>query len=145
MPEEKITEKLYASYGRTSDAEIISLLGRINIVRVTHKGVGSEYGYYTIDDKTMEKILAKPRSVSHTWDHAPNKLVRGLREFKSILFLVKSSSRFCLKPDIGEVFDAMSEEDKVRAVAIETLTEPAVVVPECSNADHFICTAILFE
>jgi len=136
-------EKLYKDYGRTTDAEIRELLKRIILVSLTSKGVGSKYGYYAFTEESMAKIQEKPRNVSHTWDPKPGEYIKKrLREFKRLPFLVKSSSRFFLKPDIGEVFDAMDDDDKKRTMAIYTLTDS-----ECVNAsgDEFICTAILLE
>ncbi len=138
------TEALYGTYGRTSDEEIRELLGRVEIVRETNKGVGSVHGFYNMNGDDLEKIRKAPRRTSHTWEHEPNKLVEGLREYKRIPFLVKSSSHMLLKPDIGEVFDAMSDEDKKRVRAIQTNTE-AGRVKGLKEDNHFLCTAVLFE
>ncbi len=134
---------LHKKYGRTSDDEIRALLKRIKLVVLTSKGVGSRFGYYTFADGLMKRICKEPRGISHTWDSKPGTFVKKpLKEFKSVRFLVKSSSPFFLKPDIGEVFDQMSDADKKRAVAIYTYTDSECVN---SNDGHFICTAILLE
>lgn len=136
-------EKLYENYGRTTDEEIRELLKRIILVCLTSRGVGSKYGYYAFAEEGMAKILEKPRNVSHTWDPKPGEYVKErLREFKRLPFLVKSSSRFFLKPDIGEVFDAMDDDDKKRTKAICTLTDSVCVNGE---GDYFICIAVLLE
>ncbi len=137
-------EDLYASYGKTSDKEINKLLGRISLVCLANKGVGSTYGYYGFADSSMDSIKKNPRGVSHTWDPKPGKLIKKpLKAFKKLKFLVKSSSRFFFKPDIGEVFDAMTECDKKRAKAIHTLTGESACVN--GDGDHFICYADLLE
>ena len=135
--------KLNKNYRKTTNAEIRNLLDKIVIVEETNKGKGSVVGYYTADDETMTKIRKTPRNVSHTFDFKPNKLVKGLKEFKRITFLVKSSSRFFLKPDIGEVFDQMSEEDKTRTKAICNI-DGSEDIP-CDNLDQFLCVAALLE
>ncbi|MFA6227175.1 MAG: hypothetical protein WC631_01685 [Candidatus Paceibacterota bacterium] len=137
------TKVLYSNYKRTSSDEIRELLSRILIVSETHKGKGSVVGYYTADKDTMEKIRKNPRGISHTFDFKPDELVDGLKEFKRIRFLVKSSSRFFLKPDIGEVFDQMSDDDKKQTKAVETLTDSVEI--DGSEGEHFVCTAILLK
>ena len=43
-------------------------------------------------------------------------MIEGLVEYKKIPFLVKSSSRFFLKPDIGEILDAIDWRDKYESI-----------------------------
>jgi hypothetical protein len=135
---------LRKNYKKTSCEDIVKHLERILIVQTTHKGVGSVYGYYAIDGNTLANIKKAPRGISHTFDFKPGEHVPDLKEFKRITFLVKSSSRFFMKPDIGEIFDQMTEEDLRETKAIETLHEEAVAI-YCPEGDEFLVKAILLK
>ncbi len=135
--------KLRKNYGSTKTGDIKELLNRIDLVVLSNKGVGTIQGYYTFDDELMNKIKAKPRNVSHTFSTVnPNKLIEGLEVRKELIFYIKSSSRFFLKPDIGEVFDQMTDEDKELTKAIYTKGYDYLEV-EGTSGEDFVMTALL--
>lgn len=136
---------LKANYGKTSDEEIKKLLEHINLVVLADKGVGTIHGYYTFDDKNISAIKAKPRGISYTFITVePNELINDLKTYKEIVFYIKSSSRFFLKPDIGEVFDQMTDEDKEQTKAIYTKKDDYYEV-DGTYGEHFVMTAILLN
>jgi hypothetical protein len=137
-------EQLYSNYGRTDDATIRSLLAKIQIVTLTHKGVDTTYGYYAIGNDLFTKIVEKPRNISHTFSsEEPSIIIDHVEEFKRIPVLVKSSSPFFLKPDIGEVFDQMTEEDIGKTKAIYTDVKGAETCG--GNDSHFLVHAVLLK
>ena len=99
--------QLYYNYKKTSDADIKKHLKKLTIV---HREQGK---YYPLDKKSMKKLQSKPRSYSLTFDatDTTDKPIAGLEKHKTITYLVKSSSRFFLKPDIGEIFDQIEFGD----------------------------------
>lgn len=107
--------RLYYRYKKTSDDEIREHLKDVKIVkRELHAG-GKVTKYYPLNAKAMKTIKAKPRNVSLTFDatEVNMKAVSGLEEYKTVTYLCKSSSRFFLKPDIGEIFDALDFHDLI--------------------------------
>jgi len=138
---------LYYQYGKTSDEDIRKFLSHAQIVVLENKGVGTIHGYYSLSNKAMEKILEKPRNVSLTFDatETSKKLVKGLKEYKDIMFLVKSTSRFFLKPDIGEVIDQINFHDKfgddIKAICLK---EGYHTLP-ATDGEHFLMVATLFK
>jgi hypothetical protein len=139
---------LYYRYGKTDDDKIRKLLEKVKIVRMEHKGVGTVYGYYPLNDESLAKIIEKPRNVSLTFDAYDTKeeALTGLVEYKKIVFLVKSTSRFLLKPNIGEVVDQIHFFDlfpvELHAICVnlddyETLDD--------TEGEHFLMTATLLK
>lgn len=116
-----ITE-LYNNYGKTSDDEIREHLSNIYIVIETNKGVGTMHGYYPLSNDVMSKIIDRPRQASLSFDNikTSDKPLLNLKEYKTIKYLVKSSSRIFIKPDIGEIFDQIEPDDiiegKIQAI-----------------------------
>lgn len=106
---------LYYGYKKTSDSEIQEYLEKIKIVKKEIHAGGKITKYYSLNAKAIKKIKAKPRNVSLTFDATTviQKAVSGLEEFKRIPYLCKSTSRFFLKPDIGEIFDAIDWRDLI--------------------------------
>lgn len=107
--------KLYYNYKHYSDDQIREYLKKIKIVRLENKGVGTIHGYYPLGKEAMKKILSAPRNNSLTFDaiETQSKPIKNLTEFKKVTFLVKSTSRFFLKPDIGEIFDQINFHDLI--------------------------------
>ena len=137
-------DELYKNYGRTSDSEIKKLLKSIVLVTKMYKGEGTIFGYYQLGKNIMKDIISDPRGTSHTFDNEDvGNLVEGLKEYKTIKFLVKSSSSLCLKPDIGEVFDQMPDEDKAIIKAIFTDTDSELGVE--GKDSHFVLDAVLLK
>lgn len=96
----------------------------------------------------MNKILEKPRNVSLTFDatETSDTPIEGLKEFKKIKYLVKSTSRFFLKPDIGEIFDQIHFRDlwsnNIKAIVFDGNAYDCL--PD-TDGEHFIMTATLLE
>jgi hypothetical protein len=139
---------LYYRYKKTSDEEIKKLLDKVKIVRMEHKGVGSVYGYYPISDESLNKMKENPRGNSLTFDTTETKgeALTGLVEYKKFVFLVKSSSRFFLKPDIGEVFDQIDFHDLmcVNFDAICVNLDDYDLLDD-TEGEHFLMTAVLLK
>ncbi len=139
---------LYYRYKRVEDDEIRKVLKQVKLVKKEHKGVGSVYGYYPLNATAMKKIIEKPRNVSLTFD-ATNTIktpITGLEEYKSIVFLVKSTSRFFLKPDIGEVFDQIDFHDlmcvEFDAICVNLDNYETL---DGTDGEHFLMTATLLK
>src|SRR5690606_26011934 len=98
---------------------------KIKLVRIDDKGIGTIKGYYSISQESLDKVIEDPRGYSLTFDaHATgDQPLLDLVPFKRIMFLVKSSSRFFLKPDVGEIFDQINYHDlwgdKIKAVCLD--------------------------
>lgn len=105
--------RLYYNYKKTENYKIQKYLEKIRIVKMEKHAGGKVTKYYPLNAKAIKKIKAKPRKVSLTFDatEVTKKAVSGLEEYKRIPYLCKSSSRFFLKPDIGEIFDAIDWRD----------------------------------
>lgn len=130
---------LYKRYKSRSLDEIRTYLKHIKIVQF----IGG--GYFAINKKSMVGIKNKPRNVSFTFNSElmteENSL--DLTVYKTIPFLVKSSSRFFLKPDIGEVFDQIDDVDINQISAIYVNENESQVVN--SEGDHFLMDAVLLH
>ena len=130
---------LYFRYGRRDDADIKRWLS----TRVVGRRDDKMGGYIELSKTSMEKLMTrKSRSVSLTFDAwEADKVISGLEYWKTITFLVKSTSRFFLKPDIGEIIDQLCYDDyhKVKGVC---LNEGHYTIPE-TEGEHFLMTADL--
>jgi len=138
--------KLYYNYNYRSDDDIRNFLRKVKIVKAEHKGVGTEYGYYPLTDETMADILSEPRRNSLNFDAATtsDEPLKGLKEYKDIKYLVKSSSRFFLKPDIGEILDQIDFHDwhgsGIKAIVFNP--DSYTKLPD-TDGEHFVMTATL--
>jgi hypothetical protein len=143
MKKEKVSiSGLYYNYGNVDDANIRKCLNNIKIV--IQKKTGNKTQYYPLTDKFLKKVSKKPRNFSIRFDPTISKdAITGLEKYKTITYLVKSSSRFILKPDIGEVFDQIRFDelycDKLKAIS---LNEGYELLPD-TQGEHFIMTATL--
>lgn len=135
---------LYYRYKKVDDDKIREYLNKIKIVKKEDKGVNTIFGYYPISEEHLNKMKEKPRNVSLTFDATETGDIplTNLVVWKTIIFLVKSSSRFFLKPDIGEVFDQIKWHDLlgddikgicVNLDAYETLPD--------TDGEHFLMEA----
>lgn len=137
---------LYYRYKKTSDDDIRKHLENIKIVVLQNKGVGTIQGYYPLSTTSMNKIKEKPRNVSLSFDatETEDTCLENLKEYKTIKYLVKSTSRFFLKPDIGEIFDQIYFmdlfDDKIKA--IQYLSNSYETLPD-TDGEHFIMEAKL--
>jgi hypothetical protein len=130
--------KLYYNYGKMKEDDIRKNLEKIKIV-LRHSGK-----LYPITEELLKEVKEKPRNVSIQFvGKMQNQAIEGLKEYKKINYLVKSSSRFFLKPDIGEVFDQIHFEDlwgdDIKAICLE---EGDLLLPG-TEGEHFIMTATL--
>ncbi len=137
---------LYYRYKKTSDDEIREYLNDIKIVILENKGVGTIQVYYPLSDKSMAKILKKPRNISLSFDaiETSDVCIDNLKEYKTIKYLVKSTSRFFLKPDIGEIFDQINYEDlwDKKIKAIQYISGTGITLDD-TDGEHFILEAKL--
>ena len=137
---------LYYRYKKTSDNDIRKYLGNIKIVVGQNKGVDTIHGYYPLSEESMVRILEKPRNISLSFDaiETVDTPIQNLKEYKTIKYLVKSSSRFFLKPDIGEIFDQIHYTDLFnnKIKAIQYLQSAYETLPD-TNGEHFVMEAKL--
>jgi hypothetical protein len=140
---------LYYNYKDTSDDDIRKKLEKVKFLCL-HNGK-----LYSFTDRQMQRLVEKPRGVALSFEgvkddedvNDPSKMheVTGLVEWKRITFLVKSSSRFFLKPDVGEVIDQVYFHDwydsKFAALAIDQ--DDYKLLPD-TEGEHFLMTAILY-
>ncbi len=144
---EKSISGLYYRYKTTSDEKIREVLSKTKIVIAENKGIGTLQGYYTLNKESMAKILDRPRNISLSFDatQTENKPLKGLKEWKTIKYLVKSTSRFFLKPDIGEIIDQIDFRDlffNTKIKAIQYIPS-AYQELEDTSGEHFIMVAKL--
>lgn len=135
---------LYNNYGKTSDEEIADLLSRIAPVIETHKGPGTVFGLYEISAEQMEEVKASPRSLSFASTSHLGKLRDDLNPFLRISVLVKSPSLFALLPDIGEVFDQMTDEEKTKARAVKIDMDNITLI-QGTDGQHFVLDCTLYS
>jgi hypothetical protein len=137
---------LYYRYKKTSDEDIRKHLERIKIVILQNKGVGTIQGYYPLSAASLGKILEKPRNISLSFDatETDDTCLQNLKEYKTIKYLVKSTSRFFLKPDVGEIFDQIHFRDLLddKVKAIQYLSSAYETLPD-THGEHFVLEAKL--
>lgn len=133
---------MYYRYKKTSDEDIAKHLKTIKIV--IQKGDS----YYALNHDAMQRISEKPRNLSLSFDMMSDfdQLKCNLVVFKEILYLVKSSSRFFLKPDIGEIFDQIYHidfyHDKFNAICYYPESHQLL---DGTDGEHFIMPASLLK
>lgn len=105
--------RLYYGYKKTEDNEISDYLKNVKIVKMEKHAGGKITKYYPLKAAEMKKIKAEPRNISLTFDatEISTKAISGYEVYKTVTYLCKSTSRFFLKPDIGEIFDAIDFHD----------------------------------
>jgi hypothetical protein len=149
--------RLYYNYGRCDNEklkrvldEVLFVVPKIEIIipklRKTKKLVRNyTEKYYALDDKSVATIKKKLRTHATTWDIVTKENPEtNLVPYKKFSYLVKSSSRFILKPDIGELIDQIDYndfDDKLVAICINTDYEE---LPG-TQGEHFIMTAQLLK
>jgi hypothetical protein len=137
-------EEMLKKYGRTSTERIREVLERVKPVVMGNKGVGSIHGYYGLSEEKLAELKKKPRKIAYTFSIGElGTYVPDLKEYRTIDFYVKSSSRFFLKPDIGEVIDQMTEEDLKNTDAIHIVQGSERMAN--NEGDHFVMTAVLLQ
>ena len=137
---------MYYDYKKTSDTEIRSYLDKIKIVVETNCGVGTLHGYYPLTEQIINQLKEKPRNLSLSFDatEIEKEPLKNLVVFKTIKYLVKSTSRFFLKPDIGEIFDQIHFLDLSKTKAIEYLPYNFTEIAD-TNGEHFVMEANLLR
>lgn len=104
---EKKFKELKSSYGKTSSEDIRKFLERIHPLIKNEKG---ELCY--LPKEFLEKIKSDPRSVSFTWQNVPGEVyTQELILYKKIKVLIDSEFHLFVRPDVGEVFDSMTNEE----------------------------------
>jgi len=101
--ERKTISGLYYNYKKRTNEDIIKFLKNVKIIQ-------------KINNKYLEvnnyDFINSPRNNSLTLDVNFDKEFENIyTPYKKITYLVKSSSRFFLKPDIGEIIDQLSYSD----------------------------------
>ncbi len=98
---------LRKNYGKTSDEVIKQFLQKIKPLLKNR----SEK-LYELDKETLEKVFSNPRGYSFTYGNKPGSEIKDpLEPFIQIEILVESASPWTLQPDVGEVFDQMTEDE----------------------------------
>jgi len=135
---------LYYNYKRMGDAEIRENFKKIKLVRQEFSN--GKPIYYEFSKAAINKMMKNPRGTSLTFDAATTvkKKVKDLQPWKQITYLVKSSSRFFLKPDIGEIFDQIFWEDWYDGLAAIAFESDHKLL-EDTEGEHFLMTAILLK
>jgi len=137
LEEDKLDE-MYKRYKSRTDDEIRELLKRIMIV---DNKAGK---YYQLTDDLLKKVINKPRGYSPVFDPCTKKFpVKGLEPIKEITYLVKSSSRFFFKPDIGEIFDQLDDCDLKGVSAISISGTYALI--DGTDGEHYTMEATLLR
>ena len=135
--------RLLGNYGTTSDEDICYVLANVKIV--TNRGTAEEPRYFQLNPVKLAEVRLRPRGVSHAFNPGePGDPMPGLREMVTIPFYVKSSSRFFLKPDIGEVVDQLEIKDVNLFKAI-CIVDGSEVMVDTGTYDDFIMEAILLK
>lgn len=139
--------RLYYRYGKTSDENIRKYLEKIKIAKEKDKGIDTIQGYYPLSEESMAKIKEKPRSVSltSTTIETSNEILVGLKPWKDIIYLVKSTSSFFFRPDVGEILDQIHFRDlhdgKIKGIVFNP--KPQVIIS--TGYEDFLMRATLMR
>jgi len=134
--------QLYYRYKQRKDDELKKFASRIVWLKK------KDDKYYAFDEKSKKELVSKLRSFSINFgdlktEEAP---VENLVEYKTITFLVQSSSRFFLKADIGEVIDQLDFDDfhcpSFKAICVNGDEYKGL---DGTEGEHFLMTATLFK
>lgn len=124
--------------------ELQTLSKKIGILQVKKSAVNQ---YYEINMIAKEKLMNAPRSVSFNFDLDPDLEkeinVNHLKN-EEIYFLIKSTSRFFIKADFGEVVDQMTKKQKKSIQYLCVDLDYHQQVNE-ANGEYFIGRAWMFS
>ena len=129
---------LYYRYNSISDEEIRNYLEDIKFVILKNNI------YYPLSDESMAKIIDKPRRIGLCFETLTTSVdpIDNLKIYKTIKYLVKSPSRFFIKPDVGEIFDQIDRIDlhliRPKIKAIEFITPHSSDLLPDTNGEHFV-------
>lgn len=104
--------------------------------------------HYSFNEKSKEKLVKELRGYSINFGSLKTEEnpVENLVEYKTITFLVQSSSRFFLKADIGEVIDQLDFNDfhcpEFKAICVN---DDDYELLDGTEGEHFLMTATLFK
>lgn len=136
--------QLYYRYKRRDNDQILKFLNRVRFGEYTP----TDNTLYLFDIRSLEQIYQSPRGRSLTFDTGIDKTVNSIDDlvpYKSIVYLVKSSSRFFLKPDVGEILDQIELNDfydpSIKGLGFRHGHES---LPG-TEGEHFLMVATLFK
>lgn len=142
MDKTKIAQ-LYYRYKQRTDKEAKQFLEGIMLLQ------GKNGKFYSLNTKSKKDILNNIRTLSINFSSELKTNVlpqKKLVEYKKITFLVKSSSRFFLKADIGEVIDQLDFDDfhcpEFKAICVNG---DEYELLEGTEGEHFLMTATLYK
>jgi hypothetical protein len=146
--EQKFTiQGLYYRYGESENGKINDVLSRVKLVKSFQKNPSGDMDYYQLKEDIIKEIIKNPRHTSPNFanDNIEETPINGLEPFKKITYLVKSSSRFFYKPDVGEIIDQIRDEDlydsKLKAICITGEYEGL----DDTGGEHFLAEATLLK
>lgn len=134
---------LYYNYKKTSDEKLRDYLTRYKIV------VQKKKGLFALNEESIAKLSDRLRGISLNFDatETENTPIEGLTEWKTVKYLVKSTSSFFVKADIGEIFDQIHWEDLFYKTTFKAiLFDPTnhETVPD-TQGEHFIMSVTLLK
>lgn len=136
--------RLYYKYGSSSTDRIIKVLENVKII------VNKDGNYYPLNEETINMIKSSPRGKAISFLTSISDLektpITGLKKWMDKTVLIKSSSRFAFKPDLGEMVDQIQDDIlfNTRLKAIEYI-EGAYEVLEGTEGEHFLMKIALYE
>lgn len=137
MKENVMLSKLYYRYGRMSNEDINKYLDKILLVKE------SEFGYNVIPRELFKETVRKT-----ALNFIPSKEAKGLDNlvpYKKFYYLVKSSSRFIIKPDAGEIFDQIDVADLNDPALKAICVKDAYEAIDGTDGEHFLMHAFLLK
>lgn len=134
MKKAELITKLYYNYGKTPDSKILDILNKIELIN---------NGLYLAHNQ-QSAIKIAPRGVSILYDRPTGeRIFLPMYDKKIITYLVKSSSRFTLKPDIGEIIDQIEINDLYNSKFFGIMFDSKYKILPETEGEHFLMKATL--
>jgi hypothetical protein len=150
--------RLYYSYGSCDKKRVQEILDSVMVVvaktdikvpktdEVSGHVAQFSQRYYALNEKAADRMKKDPRGLSLTFHltETVEEPEKDLVPYKHFKFLTKSTSRFFLKPDIGEVLDQLNFDDftdELAAICIEDGHE----LLDGTEGEHCVMTATLLK